>query len=138
VYSLFISTQKQKNKSGILLTKLQLQIGGAENKPKNLSQIHFKKRMKNKKGKNSRIYKIGDLVRWLLDGNLDYIRRNDFKVKIRGFRIELEEIESILLEYEGIKQCVELAKERKFIISYIMLKRFFALIKFLVFILKSK
>jgi hypothetical protein len=51
VYSLFISTQKQKNKSGILLTKLQLQIGGAENKPKNLSQIHFKKRMKNKKVK---------------------------------------------------------------------------------------
>jgi amino acid adenylation domain-containing protein/non-ribosomal peptide synthase protein (TIGR01720 family) len=65
------------------------------------------------KGKNSRIYKTGDLVRWLPDGNLDYIGRNDFQVKIRGFRIELEEIESILLEYKDIKQCVVLAKERK-------------------------
>ena len=66
-----------------------------------------------KKGKNSRIYKTGDLVRWLPDGNIDYIGRNDFQVKIRGFRIELEEIESVLLEYEGIKQSVVLAKERK-------------------------
>ncbi len=65
------------------------------------------------KGKNSRIYKTGDLVRWLPDGNIDYIGRNDFQVKIRGFRIELEEIESVLLTYEGIKQCVVLAKERK-------------------------
>jgi amino acid adenylation domain-containing protein/non-ribosomal peptide synthase protein (TIGR01720 family) len=66
-----------------------------------------------KNGKNSRIYKTGDLVRWLPDGNIDYIGRNDFQVKIRGFRIELEEIESVLLEYEGIKQSVVLAKERK-------------------------
>jgi non-ribosomal peptide synthase protein (TIGR01720 family) len=101
----------------------ELHIGGAGlargylNKPdltkEKFIQNPFQTDEEKKKGKNSRIYKTGDLVRWLPDGNLDYIGRNDFQVKIRGFRIELEEIESVLLEYEGIKQSVVLAKERK-------------------------
>ena len=53
---------------------------------------------------DSRIYKSGDLARWLPDGNLEYIGRNDFQVKIRGFRIELGEIENKLLAYPDIKQ----------------------------------
>ena len=60
---------------------------------------------------NTRLYKTGDLVRWLPDGNLEYIGRNDFQVKIRGYRIELGEIESALAGYNGIKQCVVIAKE---------------------------
>jgi amino acid adenylation domain-containing protein/non-ribosomal peptide synthase protein (TIGR01720 family) len=101
----------------------ELHIGGAGlargylNKPELTKEKFipnpFQTDEEKKKGKNSRIYKTGDLVRWLPDGNLDYIGRNDFQVKIRGFRIELEEIESVLLEYEGIKQSVVLAKERK-------------------------
>jgi non-ribosomal peptide synthase protein (TIGR01720 family) len=101
----------------------ELHIGGTGlargylNKPdltkEKFIQNPFQTDEEKKKGKNSRIYKTGDLVRWLPDGNLDYIGRNDFQVKIRGFRIELEEIESVLLEYEGIKQSVVLAKERK-------------------------
>lgn len=62
--------------------------------------------------KNTRLYKTGDLVRWLPDGNLEYIGRNDFQVKIRGYRIELGEIESSLSSYEGIKQSAVIAKER--------------------------
>ncbi|NDB86865.1 MAG: gramicidin biosynthesis protein, partial [Alphaproteobacteria bacterium] len=62
-------------------------------------------------GRNARLYRTGDLVRWLPDGNLEYIGRNDFQVKIRGYRIELGEIENALLEYEGIKQSVVLARE---------------------------
>lgn len=62
-------------------------------------------------GYNGRIYKTGDLVRYLPGGNLEYIGRNDFQIKIRGYRIELEEIENALLKYEGISQVVVLAKE---------------------------
>ena len=62
---------------------------------------------------NTRLYKTGDLVRWLEDGNLEYIGRNDFQVKIRGFRIELGEIETVLTDYSDIKQVAVLAKENK-------------------------
>ncbi|QIV96010.1 amino acid adenylation domain-containing protein [Allofrancisella inopinata] len=60
----------------------------------------------------TRLYKTGDLVRWLPDGNIEYIGRNDFQVKIRGYRIELGEIESQLSKLDGIKQSVVLAKEK--------------------------
>ncbi|MDF1685133.1 MAG: amino acid adenylation domain-containing protein, partial [Legionellaceae bacterium] len=61
----------------------------------------------------SRIYKTGDLVRLLSDGNLEYLGRNDFQVKIRGFRIELGEIESVLLNFPGIIQSTLLMKTTK-------------------------
>ncbi len=64
-------------------------------------------------GKNTRLYKTGDLVRYLPDGNLEYIGRNDFQVKIRGFRIELGEIENKLIAYPEIKQAVVLVKEHQ-------------------------
>ncbi|NOU19599.1 MAG: amino acid adenylation domain-containing protein, partial [Bacteroidales bacterium] len=60
-----------------------------------------------------RLYKTGDLVHWLPDGNLDFMGRNDDQVKIRGYRIELGEIERALLDISGIKQSCVLVKERK-------------------------
>ncbi len=62
---------------------------------------------------NNRIYKTGDLVRWLSDGNIEFIGRNDDQVKIRGFRIELGEIESAITQIPGIRQSCVLVKERK-------------------------
>ena len=73
----------------------------------------FQNKEEKKQNKNSRLYKTGDLVRWLPSGELEYIARNDFQVKIRGFRIELGEIESAMSKYKGIKQAVVLAKENK-------------------------
>ncbi|WP_291584148.1 amino acid adenylation domain-containing protein [Clostridium sp. UBA6640] len=60
---------------------------------------------------NKKIYKTGDLARWLPDGNIEFLGRIDHQVKIRGFRIELEEIESVLLKLEGLKKVVVLDKE---------------------------
>ncbi|WKL50105.1 amino acid adenylation domain-containing protein [Flavobacterium pectinovorum] len=60
-----------------------------------------------------RLYKTGDLVRWLADGNLEYIGRNDDQVKIRGYRIELGEIEHALSSISGIRQSCVLVKERE-------------------------
>ncbi|MEO0685585.1 MAG: condensation domain-containing protein, partial [Cyanobacteria bacterium J06649_11] len=54
-----------------------------------------------------RLYKTGDKVRYLPDGNLEYLGRLDSQVKIRGFRIELEEIEAILNQHPQIQfNCV--------------------------------
>ncbi|SDG45461.1 thioester reductase domain-containing protein [Desulfosporosinus hippei] len=54
----------------------------------------------------TRMYKTGDLGKWLENGEIEYIGRNDKQVKIRGFRIELSEIEECLLKNEDIKQAV--------------------------------
>ncbi len=50
-----------------------------------------------------RLYKSGDLARWLPNGDLEFIGREDFQVKINGFRVELNEIKYALLEIEGIE-----------------------------------
>ena len=49
------------------------------------------------------LYKTGDIVRFLPNGDIDFIGRKDFQVKIRGFRVELSEVEQIIREYPGIK-----------------------------------
>ena len=49
-----------------------------------------------------RLYKTGDLGRYLPDGKIEFLGRNDFQVKIRGFRIELGEIEARLATYAGL------------------------------------
>ena len=54
--------------------------------------------------KNSIMYKTGDNCKFDADGNLHYLGRKDSQIKIRGLRIELEEIEKIILEYNGIKK----------------------------------
>jgi amino acid adenylation domain-containing protein/non-ribosomal peptide synthase protein (TIGR01720 family) len=54
----------------------------------------------------SRLYKTGDLVRYLPDGNLEFLERIDHQVKLRGFRIELGEIEAALSQYPTIKTSV--------------------------------
>ena len=62
---------------------------------------------------NTRLYKTGDLVRWLPDGNIEYIGRNDDQVKIHGYRIELGEIEHAMSQIEGVEQVCVLTKSRQ-------------------------
>ncbi len=53
-----------------------------------------------------RIYRTGDVARWLPDGNIEYLGREDHQVKIRGLRIELGEIENTVRDYPGVADCV--------------------------------
>ncbi len=54
----------------------------------------------------ARLYRTGDMVRYLSDGNLDFLKRRDHQVKIRGFRVELGEIEAALDQYWAIIESV--------------------------------
>ncbi|MBB6503040.1 non-ribosomal peptide synthetase, partial [Pedobacter cryoconitis] len=76
-----------------------------------------------------RLYRSGDLVRWLPDGNLEYLGRIDDQVKIRGYRIELGEIENILRQHPQIAECVVLAKAdhtgNKRLVGYVLSQEIF-------------
>jgi len=58
-----------------------------------------------------RIYRTGDIARWLPDGNIEYLGREDHQVKIRGLRIELGEIENTIRDCPGVTDCVCVARK---------------------------
>jgi surfactin family lipopeptide synthetase A len=73
---------------------------------------------------HARVYKTGDLVRYLPDGNIEFLGRIDHQVKIRGFRIELGEIEAVLREHPAVKETVVVAQGEtageKRVVAYIV------------------
>ncbi|TGV01516.1 non-ribosomal peptide synthetase, partial [Mesorhizobium sp. M00.F.Ca.ET.186.01.1.1] len=75
---------------------------------------------------HARMYSTGDLVRYLPDGQLEYLGRIDHQVKIRGYRIELGELEAVLRSHPQIKEAVVVAKEdmlgEKRLVAYITTK----------------
>ncbi|MGF9819232.1 amino acid adenylation domain-containing protein [Brevibacillus agri] len=73
--------------------------------------------------KYKRMYKTGDIARWLPDGNIDFLGRTDYQVKINGHRIELGEIESQLRQHHQVKDAVTIAREvkgQKLICAYVV------------------
>ncbi|MEH2442452.1 amino acid adenylation domain-containing protein [Nostoc sp.] len=73
---------------------------------------------------NSKLYKTGDLARYLPDGNIEYLSRIDRQVKIRGFRIELGEIEALLAQHPSVKTSVLIDREdvpgQKHLVAYVV------------------
>lgn len=71
-----------------------------------------------------RLYKSGDIVRFLPDGNIQYIGRHDMQVKVRGFRIELSEVEDVIRRCSGIKDCTVVAYDdsagMKYLVAYVV------------------
>jgi amino acid adenylation domain-containing protein len=73
---------------------------------------------------SARLYKTGDLVRYLPNGDIEFLGRIDHQVKIRGFRIELGEIESVLRQHSGINETVVVVREdapgEKRVVAYLV------------------
>jgi acyl-CoA synthetase (AMP-forming)/AMP-acid ligase II/acyl carrier protein len=93
----------------------ELHIGGAGlargylNQPELTAEKFISDPFSNAPG--ARLYKTGDLVRYLPNGNIDFLGRIDDQVKIRGFRIELGELEAVLHEHPGVRECVTVVRE---------------------------
>jgi amino acid adenylation domain-containing protein len=60
---------------------------------------------------HARLYKTGDLARYLKDGSIEYLGRIDHQVKIRGFRVELGEIESVLIQHPNVQKSLVVVRE---------------------------
>ena len=73
-----------------------------------------------------KMYRTGDIAKWLPDGNIEYLGREDHQVKIRGLRIELGEIESTIREFKGVQDCIVVIKKYSeniiLIVAYIVWK----------------
>lgn len=71
-----------------------------------------------------KLYRTGDLVKWLADGNIEFIGRIDKQVKLRGYRIELSEIEHIISSHPDVSEVIVTVKENdkqeKFLIAYVI------------------
>ncbi|MGK7878448.1 MAG: amino acid adenylation domain-containing protein, partial [Xenococcaceae cyanobacterium] len=97
----------------------ELHIGGAGlargylNRPELTQEKFILNPFKNPNSKiqNPKLYKTGDLARYLPDGNIEFLGRLDNQVKIRGFRIELGEVESTLSQHPAVRKTTVIARE---------------------------
>jgi amino acid adenylation domain-containing protein/thioester reductase-like protein len=98
---------------------------GYLNRPEKTAEVFIKNPFSDEEA-HSRAYRTGDIVRWLPDGRVEYIGRNDGQVKVRGFRVELTEVESVIRKYPGIEDATVAAFDSpsggKFIAAYVVSK----------------
>ncbi|MGV3273593.1 surfactin non-ribosomal peptide synthetase SrfAA, partial [Bacillus sp. CIS52] len=76
----------------------------------NLPDLTAEKFLQDPFNESGRMYRTGDMARWLPDGTIEYIGREDDQVKVRGYRIELGEIETVLRKAPGAAEAVVLAR----------------------------
>ncbi|MDO4757467.1 MAG: non-ribosomal peptide synthetase, partial [Parabacteroides sp.] len=96
---------------------------GYLNRPEKTQEVYIDNPFSDDK-KYARVYRSGDIVRYLPSGDIQFMGRRDGQVKIRGFRIELKEVEAVIREYPGIKDATVQAFDEegggKFIAAYIV------------------
>jgi tyrocidine synthetase-3 len=119
------------NKNNIQATGVcgELLIGGVQVSRGylNKSELTSQKFIDNPFDKNDKykLYKTGDIGRWLSDGSIELLGRIDDQIKIRGFRVELGEIQNQLLNYPGISESIVLYQQSKgnhFLVGYYVSK----------------
>lgn len=95
---------------------------GYLNRPEKTAEVYTKNPFCSQPGYD-RIYHTGDVVRFLPDGNMQFIGRRDGQVKVRGFRIELTEVEEIIRRFPGIRDATVAAFDEpsggKYIAAYV-------------------
>lgn len=96
---------------------------GYLNRPEKTAEVYISNPFTDE-AKYNRIYKTGDVVRYLPSGDIQFVGRRDGQVKIRGFRIELKEVEAVIREFPGIKDATVQAFDEngggKFIAAYVV------------------
>ena len=98
---------------------------GYLNRPEKTAEVYIPNPFTDNK-KYARVYRSGDIVRYLPSGDIQFVGRRDGQVKIRGFRIELKEVEAVIREFPGIKDATVQAFDEeggaggKFIAAYIV------------------
>ena len=99
---------------------------GYLNRPDKTAEAYIENPFTSQKG-YERIYKTGDIVRLMTDGNLQFVGRRDAQVKVRGFRVELTEIEEVIRRFNGIEDATVAAFDDpaggKFIVAYVVSKQ---------------
>ena len=97
---------------------------GYLNRPEKTAEVYIANPFADNE-KYARVYRTGDIVRYLPSGDIQFVGRRDGQVKIRGFRIELKEVEAVIREFPGIKDATVQAFDEeggngKFIAAYIV------------------
>ncbi len=96
---------------------------GYLNRPEKTTEVYITNPFTDEE-KYRRVYRTGDIVRYLPSGDIQFVGRRDGQVKIRGFRIELKEVEGVIREFPGIKDATVQAFDEegggKFIAAYIV------------------
>ena len=96
---------------------------GYLNRPEKTAEVYIDNPFTTEE-KYRRVYRTGDIVRYLPGGNIQFVGRRDGQVKIRGFRIELKEVEGIIRQFPGIKDATVQAFDEegggKYIAAYVV------------------
>ena len=127
--------------SGELLITGPQVAKGYLNRPDKTSEV-FVENPFTKEKPFDRAYKTGDVVRFLPDGNIQYVGRRDMQVKVRGFRIELSEVEEVIRRYKDVKDVTVVAYDdaagMKYLVAYVVSDTKVDVKKLNEFILKEK